>query len=104
MNDDATDAELAAMALGAARRDDPLVSPARADLGGLPPLHVEVGGDEVLLGDALGLVRRAAGAGVKVGLVVTPGLFHMAALWPAASEGARAQLARIGRFVRAGGR
>ena len=100
MNDDATDTMLADIALGGAKRKDPLVSPAFADLSGLPPLHIEVGSDEVLLGDALALERKAAIDGAVAALHVTPGLFHMAALWPHAIPEARVQLTRIGAFVR----
>lgn len=100
MNDDASDSSLAAMALGTADRTDPEVSPALAELTGLPPLHVEVGSCEVLLGDSLELVRRTAIDGVPASLHVTVGSFHMAALWPDALPKAREQLARIGAFAR----
>ncbi|RAI03693.1 alpha/beta hydrolase [Acuticoccus sediminis] len=100
MNDDETDAELATMALGNADRLDPDVSPAMADLSALPPTHVEVGGAEILLGDSLAFVEKATVDGVRVGLHLTPGLFHMAALWPDASVDARAQLGRLGAFTR----
>ena len=38
--------------------------------------------------------------GARVALQLTPGLFHMAALWPDASDEARAQLGRLGAFTR----
>ncbi len=100
MNDDATDRELADLALGTADRTAPDVSPALAPLGDLPPSHVEVGGCEVLLGDSLSFAQKGAIDGADVALHLTPGLFHMAALWPDASAEARAQLGRLGAFTR----
>lgn len=46
--------------------DDPLASPVNADLRGLPPTLIQVGGDELLLTDArrLGVALRAAGVTV----------------------------------------
>lgn len=58
---------------------NPLVSPLNADLGGLPPLFIQVGGDEVLLSDSTCLADRAALAGVEVTLRVWPGMVHA---WP----------------------
>src|SRR2546428_14060936 len=54
----------------------PLVSPLYADLRNLPPLLVQVGGDEVLLDDALGLGERARAAGVDVTVEEWPALAH----------------------------
>jgi acetyl esterase/lipase len=45
----------------------PLVSPVNADLAGLPPTLVQVGTDEILLGDARRLRERLQSAGVQVG-------------------------------------
>src|SRR5262245_57487061 len=50
----------------------PLLSPLFADLRGLPPLLVQVGSDEVLLDDALGLAERARRAGVEVAVEEWP--------------------------------
>ena len=46
----------------------PLVSPVHADLGGLPPTLVQVGTDEILLGDSRRLRERMEAAGVAVRL------------------------------------
>lgn len=56
---------------------EPMVSPIFADLGGLPPMLVQVGGDEVLLDDSVQLAERAKAAGVAVTLSVAPGLWHV---------------------------
>ena len=100
MCDDAVDRALADIALGPEDRHDPDVSPVFADLGALPPTHVEVGGAEILLGDSLAFAQKAAIDGARVALQLTPGLFHMAALWPDASDEARGQLGRLGAFTR----
>lgn len=55
----------------------PLLSPVFADLGGLPPTLVQVGGDEVLLGDAQRLYQRARDAGVPVQLEIYPRRWHV---------------------------
>ncbi len=57
-------------------RRDPSVSPAFADLRGLPPLLLSVGGCDHLLDDTLLLASRAAAAGVEVELFVAPDLPH----------------------------
>lgn len=67
---------LAAMFLGSTDPRDPLASPAFANLAGLPPLYIQVGGDETLLDDAKNLATRAEQAGVRVGLDVFPEQQH----------------------------
>jgi acetyl esterase/lipase len=55
---------------------DPLANPLHADLAGLAPIYIQVGGDEVLLDDSLRLADRARNAGVDVRLDVFPGMQH----------------------------
>lgn len=55
----------------------PLASPIFADLSGLPPLLIQVGGDEVLLDDALRLHDAAKAAGVDSTLEVWDGMMHV---------------------------
>lgn len=47
---------------------DPLVSPVGADLRGLPPTLIQVGTDELLLGDSRRLFERLQSAGVRAEL------------------------------------
>ncbi len=56
---------------------DPLASPVFADLRGLPPLLIHVGGDEALLDDAHRLAAVAAAAGVDVTLECWEGMMHV---------------------------
>jgi acetyl esterase/lipase len=57
-------------------RRDPAISPACADLRGLPPCLVSVGTCDHLLDDSLVLATRAAAAGVDVDLFVAPDMPH----------------------------
>jgi monoterpene epsilon-lactone hydrolase len=55
---------------------DRYVSPISADLTGLPPIYLQVGGDEALLDDSVVLAKRAAQAGVKAKIDVFPDMLH----------------------------
>src|SRR5262249_40770678 len=58
--------ELAMAYLAGTDPANPMVSPLRADLAGLPPLLVQVGSAETLLDDAVRLARRAGAADVRI--------------------------------------
>jgi monoterpene epsilon-lactone hydrolase len=53
-------------------------APLTADLGGLPPMVVHVGSEEILLADAVRLAVAARGADVPVELRRWDGLWHVA--------------------------
>lgn len=55
---------------------DPYATPLYADLAGLPPIYIQVGGDEVLLDDSLRLAKRVSGAGGDVSVDIFPGMQH----------------------------
>lgn len=55
----------------------PEVSPVFGDLRGLPPVLVQVGGQEILLDDARELVTRLRASGGQAQLHLWPGLFHV---------------------------
>lgn len=80
---------------------NPFASPLFADLRGLPPLLIQVGTQEHLIGDSIGLEARAKEAGVSVTLEVWEEMIHV---WhyfhPMLKEG-REAIARIGEFVTA---
>lgn len=57
--------------------DDPRVSPARADLTGLPPLLLHVGDAEVLRDDVLRFAEVARAAGVDTTCVTWPDMMHV---------------------------
>lgn len=86
--------------IGDGDRRQPLASPAHADLKGLPPLLIQVGGDEILLDDARMLADKARAVGIDTVLEVWPQMIHV---WhwyfPMLDEGERANAA-IAQFMR----
>jgi epsilon-lactone hydrolase len=58
-------------------RRDPLANPLYADLKGLPPMYIQVGGDETLLDDSRRLREHAKKAGVDVRLDEFPEMQHV---------------------------
>ena len=103
MNNDEDDRRCASISTGPVDLpdDDPTISPLVDDLSRLPPLHVEVGGTEVLLGEARLLAEYGRDAGAEVSLWVEPEAFHMWQLWTPWLPEADASLARAAAFVRA---
>ena len=94
---------VAMMAQAYAGADDPkapLLSPLYADLRGLPPLLVQVGSDEVLLDDALGLGERARAAGVDVTIEEWPAMIHVWHWFQPMLDEAERAVGVIGNFVR----
>lgn len=57
-------------------RQNPLVSPLFADLAGMPPSLLFVGGDEIMLDDARLLHQRLLESGCKSSLTVRPDRWH----------------------------
>jgi acetyl esterase/lipase len=87
---------LASLYLAGADTKDPLASPLYANLSGLPPTCIQVGGDETLLGESLQLEQNARTAGVDVQAEVFPGqqhTFQMAAGYSPESDDAIRKLA-----------
>jgi len=74
-------------------RGDPLANPLNADLRGLPPVYVQVGGFETLLSDSLALAEALRQAGVEVKIDVYPEMQHvfhvLAGVAPEADEAIR---------------
>lgn len=80
--------------------DDPRVSPLNADLHGLPPLFLCVGGAEALRDEDLLLVDRAREAEIDVTVELGEGMIHVYPLLaPLIPEGRRAAR-KITRFIR----
>jgi len=78
---------------------NPLASPVFADMAGLPPLCVHVGGKEILYDDAITIADKASAAGVEVELLDEPELFHVwHAFAPMLEEGQEA-VEKIGAFL-----
>lgn len=92
-------ARCAQLYAGEASLAEPLLSPAFAELSGLPPLLIQAGGNEVLLDDSRMVAARAEAAGVPVRLSVAPDLWHVYHL--SACPEADAAIVEISRFVQA---
>ncbi|GMU45248.1 MAG: alpha/beta hydrolase [Porticoccaceae bacterium] len=87
--------------LNGADARNPLASPVFADLTGLPPLLIHVGGREILYDDSITLAANARKANVPVALVDEPELFHVwHAFAPMLDEGQRA-VEQIGGWLQA---
>ena len=92
---------MAKLYLGDSDPKSPLAAPLHADLGGLPPLLLQVGDAETLLDDSTRLAEKARAAGVDVTLKVwdeMPHVWHLFA--PILPEGRQA-IDEIGSFVQA---
>ncbi len=100
MVDAETDRDLALLAFAGLADDDPQVSPVLDVLDLLPPLYIEVGKHEVLLGDSLLLAERARRAAITVTLHVDAQGLHMMQLWAPWWPVAAASLDRASCFVR----
>ncbi|MER7003950.1 alpha/beta hydrolase [Dactylosporangium sp. NPDC000555] len=92
---------MAARYAGDADPRRPELSPVFGDLAGLPPVLVQVGGQEVLLDDALMLVEGIRAAGGRAIVHHWPHMFHVWQWYhPVLPEGVRA-LHDAGRVIRA---
>ena len=79
---------------------DPLAAPLHADLTGLPPLYIQVGGDETLLDDSTRLADNAKNAGVDVTLEVFPEMQHVFQVSVGMVPEATDAVAKIGAWLR----
>jgi phosphinothricin tripeptide acetyl hydrolase len=77
----------------------PTAAPIYADLSGLPPMLVPVGDAEVLLDDALTLVKLLRDAGVDVTLDHQPEMIHVWPLFAGMAPESDAALERIAEFI-----
>jgi len=84
---------------GKADPHDPLLSPLYADLQGLPPILVQVGGAELFHSAAVDFVKKAEKAGVQVSLRVWPGMWHFWHLFVPWLPEARQAMLEIRDFV-----
>jgi acetyl esterase/lipase len=68
---------LAQLFLAGTSPTDPAVSPLHAELSGLPPTYIVVGGHETLLDDTRQFAKQAGEAGVDVTVVEVPEMQHV---------------------------
>ncbi len=81
-------------------KTNPLISPLYGDLAGLPPMHIYVGSDEVMLSDAIQYAEKAKVAGVDVKLTIGEGLFHCYPICAPAFPEATEALAELCAFMK----
>jgi acetyl esterase/lipase len=78
----------------------PEISPLEADLHGLPPIHLQVGTDDITLSDSDAFAARALEAGVKVSYRRFEGMWHDFQLLAGQLHEADEALADVGRALR----
>lgn len=100
MVDEAGDRKLARQCFRDLPPEHRQVSLVLDELGLLPPIYLEAGSEEVLLGDSLVLAEKARGAGIDVTLHVEPDGLHMGQLWAPWWPVAVASLDRAAAFAR----
>ena len=79
---------------------DPLISPLFAELHDLPPMFIQVGGDELLLSDSTRFAERLEAAGCEVELEVWPEMWHTWHGWMQTLPEARRAMEAIGQYVK----
>ena len=79
---------------------DPLADPLHADLAGLPPMLIQVGGDETLLDDSTRMAERARAAGVTVDIEVFPEMQHVFQMMAGNAPEADDAIAKMAAWVR----
>lgn len=79
---------------------NPLISPAHADLRGLPPMFVQTGEWELLREQNIEFVRRAQRAGVAVEHALYPGMLHAFTCFAGLTRQGERAIAAAGKFLR----
>ncbi len=80
--------------------DDPLASPLKGDLKGLPPLMIMVGGLEILYSDSINFAEKAKAAGVDVTLDIEEDMFHVYPTFYGFLDEAKVALGKIALFIK----
>ena len=91
---------MAKMYIGERDWRSPLAAPLYADLRGLPPLLIHVGGNETLLDDSTRIAQRAKEAGVEVTLEVWDDMPHVWHIFASFLPEARQAIDGAGEFIR----
>lgn len=77
----------------------PMVSPCFADLTGMPPMLIQVGGSEAMMGDSIALYGQAKRHGAQVDLEVWPEMIHVWHQYTDMLEDARRALSRAVQYA-----
>ena len=90
---------MAASYLGGHDAADPLASPIHGDYADFPPMLIHVGGDEVLLSDAVTVAEKVALAGSFVRLEAWPEMIHVFPIFHPYLAAARRAIAEAGAWI-----
>jgi len=86
--------------VGDTDKKNPLASPVFANMSGMPPLLIHVGGREVLYDDAITVYENARKAGVDVELLDEPEMFHVWHAFAPMLDEAQEAVDKIGVYLR----
>jgi len=89
----------AALYLQGTPAGEPLASPLEADLSGLPPVFIQVGGAELLLDDSLRLAERLRATGGEAILDQWDGMIHGWQFYPDVLKEAKMATDRLAQFL-----
>lgn len=89
----------ASLYCNASQAMDPLASPVYADASGLPPLYIQVGGDEVLLSDSTRLFDNVKSAGGEADIEIWPGMWHVFQMFVGLMPESRKAIEKIGAYI-----
>ncbi|WP_188062328.1 alpha/beta hydrolase [Sphingobium sp. KCTC 72723] len=81
-------------------RHDPTANPLHADLTGLPPILIQVGGDDVLLDDSHALATKARAVGIETTLEIYPDEQHVFQFMAGEAPTADAAIERASHWLR----
>ena len=79
---------------------NPLVSPVYADMSGMPPIHIQVGNDEILLSDATRLVENVRKAGGRADIDVWSEMWHVFQAFLLVMPESREAIDRLGAYIK----
>ena len=78
----------------------PLVSPVYANMSGMPPIHIQVGDDEILLSDATRLAENVSKAGGSVEIDVWHEMWHVFQAFLLVMPESREAIDRLGTYIK----
>jgi monoterpene epsilon-lactone hydrolase len=78
---------------------NPLASPVYADASGLPPLYIQVGGDEVLLSDSLRLADNVRSSGGEAEIEIWPQMWHVFQVFVGVMPESHKAIDKIGAYI-----
>jgi len=96
----ATNQWLASNFLGDTDARDPYVSALYCDPTGFPPIYLQAGADETLVGESVMFAERARDAGVNVQIDVFPEMLHSFQMMAGRAPEADEAIARLGAWAR----